>query len=185
MLLLTGARRGELAELRWIDITVDRLVIPEARTKMGRTHEVALTPMMREILAAQPRSTRSSLVFPSEVTGSAITGWSERMAQLVKATGVRFTMHDLRRSVRTNFSRLGVDDAVAESGIGHVRRGLDGIYNKDFMWERRVEAFERLSNHIGRLLAAERPAIGPRVDQDGHLSAERSLVTSGVDSVGS
>ena len=100
MLLLTGARRGELAELRWIDITVDRLVIPEARTKMGRTHEVALTPMMREILAAQPRSTRSRLVFPSEVTGSAITGWSERMAQLVKASGVRFTMHDLRRSVR-------------------------------------------------------------------------------------
>jgi integrase len=36
--------------------------------------------------------------------------------------GVKFTLHDLRRTCRTMMSRLDVDHEIAELVIGHKRR---------------------------------------------------------------
>ena len=44
MALLTGLRRGELAELCWPDVSEDAIVIPAGRTKMGAEHRVPVTP---------------------------------------------------------------------------------------------------------------------------------------------
>jgi hypothetical protein len=50
-------------------------------------------------------------------------------------------------------SRLGVAEDVGELAIGHVRRGLIGTYNKDSAWTARVDAFERVSNHVAGVVA--------------------------------
>ena len=52
-------------------------------------------------------------------------------------------------------SRLGVAEDVAELAIGHVRRGLIGVYNKDDAWRARVDAFECVSDHIARIVASD------------------------------
>jgi hypothetical protein len=49
-------------------------------------------------------------------------------------------------------SRLGVAEEAAEMAIGHLRRGLVGTYNKDSAWAARVEAFERVSNHVAAVI---------------------------------
>ena len=56
MALLTGMRRGELAELRWADVVDDAIVIPEERAKNGREHRVPLTELMCTI--SPPRIAR-------------------------------------------------------------------------------------------------------------------------------
>lgn len=151
--LLTGYRRSELSGLRWSDIHTDRIVVQAERTKMGVTHAVPLTALMKTILSAQPRTT-SDLVFPSSASGGEMSGWSSLMDRAVKLSGVDVRLHDLRRSTRTLMSRCGVSEEVAELAIGHVRSGLVALYNKDQAWPARVDAFERVSTHIAGVIAS-------------------------------
>ena len=80
--LLTGMRRGELSQLQRdrhvltgehaIDnrgIDGDRIHLPKAITKTAADHDIPLTPLMRAVIAAQPRGL-SPLLFPSRITGA-------------------------------------------------------------------------------------------------------------------
>src|SRR5262249_27907141 len=127
--LLTGLRRGELAQIeRARDLLADRIVVQPEHAKTGNPHTVPLTPLMREIVAGQPVTT-SKLLFPSPTTGDRIRAWSLRIAKLQQASGVDFRLHDLRRTARTLMSKLGVPEDIAELAIGHVRKDLVARYN--------------------------------------------------------
>jgi integrase len=151
LLLLTGARRGEIAKLSRERIVADRLVLPPSHTKMGEKHEVPLTELMRTVIASQP-ATVNMLVFASEKSGGVISGWSKTVPALQSASGVTFTPHDLRRTCRTLMSRLGVDHDIAELAIGHKRTGLDRLYNFDQAWQLRCDGFTKVSNYVIQLL---------------------------------
>jgi integrase len=164
--LMTGMRRGELSQLqrdrhvltadRAIDsrgIYGERIHLPRAITKTSADHDIPLTPLMRAVIATQPRGA-SPLLFPSRITGGPLKGWTKLVAALRDATGVDVDLHDLRRTVRTLMSRLGVAEDIAEVAIGHQRADLISRYNKDQAWRARVEAFEKVSAHISALLAA-------------------------------
>ena len=161
--LLTGLRRRELSQLqreRHI-LTGDRAVavrgidgerihLPKTITKTAADHDIPLTPLTRGVIASQPRGS-SPLLFPSRITGGRIEGWTELVAQLQDLSGVDFQLHDLRRTVRTLMSRLGVAEDIAELAIGHQRADLVA-HNKDAAWQARVAAFEKVSAHISALL---------------------------------
>jgi integrase len=151
LLLLTGARRSEIAKLSRDRILSDRLVLPPMHTKMGEKHEVPLTDLMRAVIAAQP-ATVSTLIFASEKTGRAFNGWGKSVTALGRAAGVTFTPHDLRRTCRTLMSRLGVEPDIAELAIGHKRTGLDRLYNFDQAWQLRCDALAKVSAHVGSLI---------------------------------
>ena len=95
LLLLAGARRGEIAKLARDQIQSERLVLPPLSTKTGEQHEVPLTELMRTVIAAQP-PTLSELVFPLVRTGGVFNDWTNAVAALQHASGVDFTLHDLR-----------------------------------------------------------------------------------------
>ena len=152
--LLTGLRRGELAQIeRARDLLADRIVVRPEHAKTGAQHEVPLTPLMREVIAGAPVTT-SPLLFPAVRTGGRITSWSTWVAKLQQASGVDFHLHDLRRTARTLMSRLGVPEDVAELAIGHVRTDLIARYNKDDAWTGRRNAFTRVSDHVATLIGA-------------------------------
>jgi integrase len=152
--LLTGLRRGELAQIeRARDLLADRIVVQPEHAKTGAQHEVPLTPLMRAVFADSPAST-SKLLFPSSVTGGRIKGWTKLVAKLRQASGVDFRLHDLRRTARTLMSRLGVAEDIAELAIGHVRADLIARYNKDEAWTGRSDAFTRVSDHVAALIGA-------------------------------
>jgi integrase len=164
--LLTGMRRGELSQLqrdrhiligdRAIDnrgIDGERIHLPKTITKTAADHDIHLTELMRAVIAAQPRGS-SVLLFPSSRTSGRLKGWTKMIAALRADSGVDFGLHDLRRTVRTFMSRLGVAEDIAELAIGHQRADLVARYNKDAAWPARVEAFEKVSAHVSALLAA-------------------------------
>ena len=166
LLLLTGARRSEIAKLSRDRILSDRLLLPPTHTKMGEKHEVPLTDLMRAVIAAQP-ATVSTLVFASEKTGRAFNGWGKSVTALQRAAGVTFTPHDLRRTCRTLMSRLAVEPDIAELAIGHKRTGLDRLYNFDQAWQLRCDAFAKVSDHVAALLrhaSAEGKVVAIRRD---------------------
>jgi integrase len=50
-----------------------------------------------------------------------------------------FTLHDLRRTMRTHLASLGIRSEVAERCLGHKLRGVEGTYNThDYLNERRA-----------------------------------------------
>jgi integrase len=116
-----------------------------------------LTNLMRKVIAGVPVTT-SKLLFPSAVTGGRIKGWTKFVAGLRQASGVDFTLHDLRRTARTLMSRLGVAEDLAELAIGHVRDDLIRRYNKDEAWEGRRDAFTKVSAHIAAVIGAREGA---------------------------
>jgi integrase len=163
--LLTGMRRGELSQLqrdrhiltgeRSIEnrgIDGERIHLPKTITKTTADHDIPLTPPMRAVIAAQPR-TSSLLLFPSRITGGRLKGWTKLVATLKELSGVDVELHDLRRTVRTLMSRLDVAEDIAELAIGHQRADLVARYNKDAAWQARVAAFEKVSAHVSALLA--------------------------------
>jgi integrase len=62
MLLVTGQRRGEVAGMRWSEITAEGWLLPGERAKKGKGHLVPLSTLAREIFGGVPEIGESSLL---------------------------------------------------------------------------------------------------------------------------
>lgn len=82
-----------------------------------------------------------------------MSGWNKMLARLVKDSGVKFTLHDLRRSFRTGLSQIGIDTETAELALGHAREHLVEIYDRTNGSARVRAAFHAWSWHIESLIA--------------------------------
>jgi integrase len=143
LLLLTGARRGEVAGARWPEFDLDRKLwtIPPERFKSNATHLVPLTADATAILEALPRFKRGDFMFSfnfGERPALVLHFAKQKLDQLVlcylkalarlrgddpaMVTLTPFVVHDLRRTVRTRLAALEVTDTVAEMVIGHSGR---------------------------------------------------------------
>jgi integrase len=143
VLLLTGQRLREIADARWseIDLKAAVLTVPEERMKAKVTHAVPLTPRVMKILSDVPRFKHGSFVFSTTDGRRPVSGFSkmkERLDravdELAKSEGyehsiIPFTLHDLRRTVRTRLRSLGVLSVVAELVIGHTQTGIHKVYD--------------------------------------------------------
>ena len=157
-LILTGCRRGEAAGLRrdMIDAKAKVIRLPAVFTKQGRGHVVPIEPTLAALLKACTMDARSpELVFPSPRSGGVMKGWTKLVAGPCKASGVTFTLHDLRHTFRSGLSRLGIDPDTAELAQGHARQGLEAIYNHDDGLDRLRPAFAKWAKHVSSLVAAK------------------------------
>ena len=156
LLLLTGARRDEIAEGVWseIDLETRTWTIPGARTKNGQPHEIPLSDAAVDILRRLPRVTsKQGYVFTTSghVPLRGFSGFKPKADAMSGVTG--WTFHDLRRTVATNLQKLGVRLEVTEAVLNHAsgsRAGVVGIYQRHTWaaekrvaldaWARRLEA---------------------------------------------
>jgi integrase len=132
MCLLGGPRRSEPTMIEWQKhIMDDRITFDATWTKMG--------------------------LHPSPKTGGQMSGFTKMVNRLVKEAGVaKFTMHDLRRSLRTVMSRCGYDNEIQRLCVGQKPGGIDQVYNHDEQWIIRKMAFEAAHDYMAELLGAKR-----------------------------
>jgi integrase len=167
LLLLTGARRDEIAEGMWgeIDSVAKTWTIPATRTKNAEAHEIPLGDTALEILNGLPRiGWKSAFVFTT--TGrSPVSGFS-KAKRAVDAAVLGFlkenrgddteplphwTLHDLRRTVATNLQQLGVRLEVTEAVLNHTsgsRAGIVGVYQR---YKYTTEKRDALNKWAGRV----------------------------------
>jgi integrase len=113
-LLLTGARREELAALRWADVDFQwrRLTLAD---KVEATRTIPLTPYLAQQLAILRRV--NEFVFASSGKVGRITDTRSSHAKALKSAGIdRLTIHGLRRS----FSLLGEAAGAPAGAIAQV-----------------------------------------------------------------
>lgn len=122
-LLLTGARREELAALRWEDVNTQWRGI-DMKDKIEGRRAVPLTPYVAHLLSALPR--RNTWVF------SAPTSASGRLAEpsiahrrACTAAGLEgLTLHGLRRSFASLCEWLAIPGGISAQIQGHAPQGV-------------------------------------------------------------
>jgi integrase len=119
LLLLTGARRGEVLAMRWRDINLETGVWTKlgATTKQRTDHVVPLSAPARELLAAREQG--SEYVFPGRHCGHRVgvkSNW-KRILKAAKITGLR--IHDLRHSFASQLASGGASLPLIGALLGH------------------------------------------------------------------
>ena len=171
LLILTAARREEVAGARWpeLDLARGTWQLPAERVKNGRSHLIPLTSAAISILQSVVRREKRELLF-GDGEGS-FAGWSKSKARLDDAIAARrqkiaaeaglepvsmpaWRIHDLRRSAATGMARLGISIAVIERALNHVSgefKGIVAVYQRHDFQQEVAEAFEAWSRHIDQL----------------------------------
>jgi integrase len=157
LLILTGQREREVADMTWSEIDFDNglWTIPSARMKGGRTHVVPLAPDALALLKAMPRFT-GKFVFTSTDGAKAINGFSKAKARIDKLSGVAdWKFHDLRRTMRTHLSALPIEDRVREQMIAHAQPGLHRVYDQHSYASEKRHGFELWEARLRGILGSQ------------------------------
>jgi hypothetical protein len=157
---LSGRQDGTVD---WSKVDSDHLVwtVPEGRMKgkngKARPHVVPLTADILKILEAVPRFKTGDYLFsttfgksPAWMNDKVKKRIDQRMLRTMRALARRqgddprkvelehWTNHDIRRSVRSNLSRLKISEEAREAVLAHVRPGIKGTYDlHDYLDEKR------------------------------------------------
>ena len=143
LLVLTGARRGEIAALQWSWINTEQRTItfPAIITKNKRTHTIPYGELSAHVFTTLPRLHDVPFLFPAARQRSENTtvfnGWGKPKTRLDRECGVTdWTLHDLRRTYATYMQQLGVRIEVTERLLNHVsgsQSGIVGVYQR-YSW---------------------------------------------------
>jgi len=125
LLLLTGARRGELLAAKWKDFDLQRRAPvwtkPGATTKQKTEHRVPLSAAARQLLVEmRAQADDSGYLFPARGGGHRphINEAWIRLRKAAKLPGVR--LHDLRHSFASIAASSGLSLPVIGALLGHT-----------------------------------------------------------------
>ena len=151
--LLTGQRKEKVAAMRWENLDGPTWTIPTEAREKGNAGVLVLPEIALEIVNAQPRFASSPYVFAGE-GGGHIKGWSRRKRLFdAKLEGVApWVLHDLRRTARSLMSRAGIRPDISERVLGHVIKGVEGIYDRHVYTEEKAHALKALATMIENIL---------------------------------
>jgi integrase len=145
LILLTGCRQGEWSTcLRgYVDLKQALLVLPANAYKSDHVHVVPLVPQAAQILeqVLTYRAGQSGQYIFSGTDGrQPVSGWTNGHARMLRAICaicgerplVRWTPHDLRRTVATRIAeKLGVGgEQLIRRVLGHADGSVTAIYNR-------------------------------------------------------
>jgi integrase len=159
LLILTGQRRGEIADLQWNEIDFERgvIVLPSERTKNGQRHEVPMSLAVRNIVSERPKT--GDRVF------APVSSWHRSREAIAKKTGFAdWTLHDLRRSVSTGMGELGIQPHVIEAVLNHVsgfRAGVAGTYNRSPYFAEKKQALGLWADHVAAFVEGRESNVTP------------------------
>jgi integrase len=159
LIILTGLRRRECAALQNDWVLADRIDLPASITKNGRQFCFPTGAMARAILAGL--KTNWHLLLPQYPAGpKPFSTFSVTKKQFDKlCTIAPYTLHDLRRTYRTNLARLRVAPHICERLINHAsaRSELEEIYDHYAYWDEQVEAVNTFDAWLQTLVG--KPAV--------------------------
>jgi len=182
VLILTALRLNEAADAAWPEFDLrDRVwVVPADRMKgkngIAREHAIPLTDDLQKILDDLPRFTGGDYLFST--TSGAKPAWisnkvkkrlDDRMLRTLRAlakmrgddpakvTLPRWTNHDLRRTVRSQLSRLKIAEEVREAVLAHARPGIKGVYDLHTYADEKRDALELWAARLHRIVEPPKP----------------------------
>lgn len=157
IILLTGARTGELRLAKWSEFNFEKSlwIIPPENNKIGLSMKIHLSELTKKLLLEIKAITLSNFVLAGVDDESPLgdKSISKAIQRIQKRVGIpQWTAHDLRRTFATQLGEiLRVDPVVIEKCLGHKMPKIMATYNKDEMLYQRKEALDKWSSLIEEL----------------------------------
>lgn len=151
-MLLTLARREEVAQARWRNVDTEARTWTMGQTKNGQPHVVPLSRQAATLLeAVRPQAlSPEAFVFASE-GGKALANWDRETKKIMEASKTAgWTRHDLRRTGATMLGEMGELPDIIEAALNHVaiRSPLAATYNKSRYRPHVAAALQRLADAL-------------------------------------
>jgi integrase len=169
LLLLTGARRGEVLGMRWahVDLTAGKWSKPPSSTKQKDHHEVPLSAPARQLLSKirggqarkHPKRPLGEFVFPGVGDSGHVVNLKRPWRQLCKAAGITgLRIHDLRHSYASQLVSGGASLPLIGALLGHSNATTTHRYAHLFDDPQRAA-----SERVGAIIEAAGKASGENV----------------------
>jgi integrase len=173
LLLALCVRKGELFAAEWTEFDLDGTTddgpvwhLPAARSKTGAAQDIPLSPVVVAWLrAAQDLAASSDWVFPARRRDKRGRYKHVGMDTLNVALGrvkhnlEPFTIHDFRRTARTQLAELGVAPHVAELCLNHKPKGVEAVYNRHTYYAERRAALEAWAVQLAQIEAGNKKVV--------------------------
>ncbi len=131
--LITGQRASECLGIKE-EVSKDWWTLPKHRTKSKLSdHKIYLVPFARYLARHAEQCDHRTL------------------SRALKRAGMRYTPHDLRRTMATRLSDLGVAPHVIEKMLHHQMEGVMAVYNRAEYLSERKEAWQQWASYLKTL----------------------------------
>lgn len=130
LIMVTGLRLEEARNLMWANIDFIARTFTVKDTKNKRNHTLPMTRSVEGMLSVR-RSTSQpgeKYVFPSSLHKDKPSSMSRTFDRINEESGVRFSAHDLRRTIATIAAELGHDLTRISGVLNHKKRGVTQGY---------------------------------------------------------
>lgn len=155
LVIFTGLRRNEAAGLEWqyVDFEARTLTIPE--TKNGDPLTLPMTDFIHDLLGQRRELVKDSpYVFPGPGTKKHLAEPKKALEAVTKATGIEFTVHDLRRSFVTYAESLDISQYALKAMLNHRASDITASYIILDV-ERLRAPMEKVSTYIQEMMVGE------------------------------
>jgi len=155
LLIYTGQRKGEVANLEWQEVDGNRLILPASKTKNKREHTLPLGSHALDLLHRVEGG--ATFVFGTPIDDKPFNGFGKSTKRMLTETGLsHFTLHDLRRTFATAHAKIGTPIHVAEKLLNHVSGTISGVaavYNRHSYAEEMRQATLHYDEYLSELMA--------------------------------
>jgi len=147
-LLFTGLRRQEAAKLRWENVDFHSKTISIIQTKNGDMHELPLNNYLYSFLFNKDKEGDNPYVFPGARKTGHIQDAKKAIIKIKEETGIKFMIHDLRRTFATIADSLDISSYAIKKLLNHRQNGdvTAGYIGIDI--ERLRDAMEKIGGFI-------------------------------------
>jgi integrase len=176
LLILTGLRRQEAATLRWdqVDLTAKALTV--LNTKNHESHTLPLSNYLYDLLLSRSLGKINDYVFPGTGAAGYIIEPRKQMVHVTKASGVHFTVHDLRRTFITIAEGLDISAYALKRLMNHKMNSdiTAGYIVADV--ERLRKPMQQITDYILKCMGAVTPTdiLTIQLASKGNVHEERA-----------
>lgn len=158
MLLLTGQRLNEVAQMTEAEVRNGVWHLPADRTKNGRAHDVSLSEAAAAVLRGVERLRGPGGYLFTTNGRAAVSGFHKARTNIGKQMAAEaaqergepveiphWTFHDLRRTAATGMARLGIPVRVTEAVLNHISGtggGIVSVYQRHDYTAEKAQALE-------------------------------------------
>jgi integrase len=165
MLLLTGARSGEVLAMRWEEVERQPgvWIKPSTHTKQKSEHRVPLSPGARQLLDDMRRYRKpgEALVFPGRLPGQPLANVRRTWAACCKTAGISgVRIHDLRHTYASVLVSSGLSLPIIGALLGHTQPQTTARYAHLFA-DPLQEATNRVDALLDALAGGEKAKVTP------------------------
>ena len=146
---LCGQRRLETASLRRSQIIGGCWHLSGADTKNKQLHIIPLSHQAMAIVDELLNQDGEYLIKTGRTGDKPVNGFSKAKVQLDRYSGVSdWKIHDIRRTVATNLSKLGVDRFLLQRVMNHTDKSVTKIYDRYSYLDEKREALQKWADRL-------------------------------------